>query len=190
MNRVLRFAIPYDKELIRRARTVPRARLDKRGREWVVQESRAAWLALEAAGLLGRLVDVEKGGGADGGGSAVYEQRAPVPPPLELSASARKRGAEVERERMDLREALMREGAAYATVRAYVGIVRQLQNWWGRPLREATRSDLLAYQTFCIERKRYGRPTMNQVVDGIRAYYERVLEWEADQLRLPRQKRK
>ena len=168
---------------------MPGAHWNRDCKLWEALETRAAWLALEAAGLLGRLVDVEKGGGADGGGSAVYEQRAPVPPPL-LSASARKRGAEVERERMDLREALMREGAAYATVRAYVGIVRQLQNWWGRPLREATRSDLLAYQTFCIERKRYGRPTMNQVVDGIRAYYERVLEWEADQLRLPRQKRK
>ncbi len=84
----------------------------------------------------------------------------------------------------------MLEGAAYATMKAYGGIVRQLQQWWVGPLEQVRRADLLAYMTHCIEKKRYSRATMNQVVNGIRAYYERVLGWPVDELRLPRQKRK
>ncbi len=56
MNRNIHFAIPYDEGLMVRARTVPRARWNKPLKLWEVPESRVAWLALEEAGLLDRVV--------------------------------------------------------------------------------------------------------------------------------------
>ena len=179
---------------MRRARTVPGARWDPGRKLWTAPETRAAWLALEAAGLLERVVGAVLGDDAPcgktpssaravtpgaSGGRGVAAEGFP-----DASAAVR------ERERLDLRQALIREGAAHATVKAYVGIVRQLQRWWARPLHEASRADLLAYQTYCIEEKRYGRATMNQVVNGLRAYYESVLGWAEDRLELPRPRRR
>ena len=80
----------------------------------------------------------------------------------------------------------MREGAAHQTVKSYRSVVRNLQAWWGRPLAEATREDLLAFLTYGIEERCYSRSTMNQVVNAVRAYYERVLGRPKDELRLPR----
>ena len=184
MNRTLHFQIPYNQDLMRRARTVPGARWNRDRKLWEAPETRAAWLALETAGLLGRVVRVT---GVEGKRPPrATPGRAPqTPPPRDLA-----RAATAEREQTAFRQALMREGAAHTTVKAYVGIVRQLQRWWRRPLSEASREDLLSYMTYCIEEKDYGRATMNQVVNGLRAYYERVVGWAADRLELPRPRRR
>ncbi len=194
MKQLIHLSIPYDTDLMARARTVPRAHWDPRLKFWTVPDGRTAWIALERADLLGRIVAVvpvedhptavAKTAVAK---TAVAKTDMPAPMAAGVNRSANPPGAATgEQEQTSFREALMREGAAYATVKAYVGIVRQLQQWWRRPLSEARREDLLAYQTFCIDEKRYGRATMNQVVNGIRAYYERVLQWPKDELRLPR----
>ena len=201
MNRVIHFAIPYNQRLIRLAKTVPRARWNAKRRLWSAPEGRAAWLALEAAGLLERVVGLEEAAGDKhcGGPLRPESKSVAVPKPRTKPRSTRKsprertstaRAQEVEREQTDLRQALMREGAAYKTVTAYVGIIRQLQAWWGRPLHEAHREDLLAYMTHCIDEKNYSRSTMNQVVNGVRAYYERTLGWTEDRLKLPRPRRR
>lgn len=199
MNRTIHYAIPYDQVLMARAKTVPGGRWNKGLRLWEAPESRAAWLALEAAELLDRVVAVPLGVQASrslGGPCGKTTKAAPVTVRAASEVQAEQRDgrraglATAERELLDLRETLMREGAAHATVKAYVGIVRQLQRWWARPLSKVRRADLLDYLTHCIERKRYSRATMSQVVNGVRAYYERVLEWPPDELRLPRQKRK
>ena len=80
----------------------------------------------------------------------------------------------------------MREGAAHATIKSYWSALRMLARWWRGPLREASREDLLAYLTYCLKEKDYSRATMNQVVNAVRAYYERVLGWPKDELQLPR----
>ena len=190
MNRELRFAIPYDKRLIALAKTVPRARWDPSRKEWYAPETRAAWLALEAAGMLDRIVGQTRGQGR--GETTGSPSRGGVADAKIKAATGEAPWCvrTTEREQTALRQALMREGAAHTTVKAYVGIVRQLQRWWRRPLAEARRDDLLAYQTYCIEEKAYGRATMNQVVNGVRAYYERVLGWPADRLELPRPRRR
>ena len=194
MNRDILFAIPYDKNLIKLARTVPRARWNPERKLWVVPETRAAWLALEAAGLLERVMgqgasEIVSSSEASLVRTATIPQTStPVSTPAPSSPPTC--ALAVEREQTAFRQALMREGAAHTTVKAYVGIVRQLQRWWRRPLREAHRDDLLAYMTYCIEEKDYGRATMNQVVNGLRAYYERVLGWAGDRLALPRPRRR
>lgn len=199
MNRTIHYAIPYDRDLMARARSVPGAHWNKGLKLWEAPERRAAWLALEAAGLLDRVVGLPPAvqdphlPGRPFGKTAKAAPVAVRDVPRRTNEGCDHRGAETatgRRELLELRETLMREGAAHATVKAYVGIVRQLQRWWARPLNEVTRADLLSYMTHCIERKHYGRATMNQVVNGTRAYYERVLGWPPDELRLPRQKKK
>lgn len=186
MNRKIAYAIPYDKALIRKARTIPNAKWNRARKVWEAPETKAAWLALEAAQLLDRVVRLDE---IDESGARAAQSEGGTRDSV-ASARAARAASATERELTSLREVLLREGAAYATVKAYVGIVRHLQRWWGRPLAQATRADLLAYQTHCIEEKRYGRATMNQVVNGLRAYFERVLERDPDELRLPRPKRK
>ncbi len=85
-----------------------------------------------------------------------------------------------------LEQTLMREGAAHQTVKAYRSAIRMLQAWWRKGLQAAHREDLLGYLTYCIEERQYSRSTMNQVVNAIRVYYERVLKRPRDELRLPR----
>lgn len=85
-----------------------------------------------------------------------------------------------------LEESLMREGAAYTTRKCYASTLRKLVAWYQGNVDEATREDLLAFLTYCIEEQRYSRSTMNQAVNALRAYYERVLGRAKDELHLPR----
>ena len=151
--------IPYEEELMRRVRRVPGARWDRGLRLWCAPDTEAGRAAVSKEGLGERVVRETPGGRAGRGAAAVTA----------------------------LEQMLMREGAAYATRKSYGSAVRKLAEWYaGGDVAEATREDLLAYLTYCIEHRGYGRATMNQVVNALRAYYERVLGRPADELRLPR----
>jgi site-specific recombinase XerD len=73
---------------------------------------------------------------------------------------------------------LLREGRARQTIKSYGSAVKQLQVWWEKPLPETKREDLSAYLTYCTKERGYSRSTMKQVVNAIRAFYERVLDFE------------
>ena|GEM_PF-6359457 len=79
---------------------------------------------------------------------------------------------------------LLREGWTCQTIKSYGSAVKQLQVRWEKPLPEAKREDLSAHLTYCTKERGYSRSTMKQVVNAIRAYYERVLDFEKDALRL------
>lgn len=165
--------IPYDKDLINRVKSVPGARWRPGARRWEVDDGPRAWEAIDRAGLRDRVSC----------GTA-------KPIPLAGTKTKTEGLACVAGEQEALKAMLIREGRARQTIKSYSSAVKQLQGWWGKPLPEAKREDLLAFLTYCAKEREYSRSTMNQVVNAIRAYYERVLDYEKDELRLPRPQKK
>ena len=180
-------------------RQVPGAKWNRAKRLWEVRDTAEARERIAGLGIEDRVV-----GEAEASTDKLVEVRQarayaktsdtklgkPASKPKPGRAAHSSLTSEAQTELTALEETLMREGAAYATIKAYRGVLSGLCSWWGRPLEEATREDLLEYQTYCLKQKRYSRATMNQVVNAVRAYYERVLGRPKDELQLPRPRRK
>lgn len=177
MTTKIQLKIPYDQQLIQKARSIPGAFWKPGAKIWEVDESKDVWAAIEQAGLRDRVVIAE--------GVPITEQNTE-----KLVAIQKKTDSFTQNEQTDLEEMLMREGRAWQTIKSYRSAIRQLQVWWKKPLKEAERKDLLDFLTYCIKERSYSRSTMNQLVNAVRAYYERVLEREKDELRLPRPQKK
>ena len=196
---MLYLRIPYDQVLMAAVRQVPGAKWNRAKRLWEVSDTAAARERIAGLGIEDRVV-----GEAEASTDKLVEVRQarayaktsdtllgkPASKPKPGRAAHLSLTPEAQTELTALEETLMREGAAYATIKAYRGVLSGLCSWWGRPLEEATREDLLEYQTYCLKQKRYSRATMNQVVNAVRAYYERVLGRPKDELQLPRPRRK
>ncbi len=151
-----------------RVRRVPGARWLPEQKLWIADDRPAVRQAIESEGLSDRIVDKA--------GKTVAE-----PPPIPAAAPD---------PLVLLEELLIREGAAYATRRSYVSALRKLVTWYSGDVRRANRQDLLDFLTYCADTHRYSRATMNQLVNALRAYYERVLDRPRDELRLPRPRKK
>ncbi len=161
-------------------RQVPGAYWDPALKLWEVSESPAVLQAIDELGLRNRVVPSAPDDLVNGEASAKTEPARSSTTGLSSKPSADLAAVTA------LEEMLMREGAAHATIKSYRSALRMLARWWRGPLRKASREDLLAYLTYCLKEKDYSRATMNQVVNAIRAYYERVLGWPKDELQLPR----
>ncbi len=164
---MLYLSIPYDQQLMTAVRKVNGARWDPKQRLWYAPDNPETRKAIEREGLQERLVIRPKSASA-------------LPAATHGTSTAS----------VALEQMLVREGAAYATRKSYGSAIRKLDNWYHGNLAEATRDELLEYLSYCVEELRYSRSTMNQIVNALRAYYERVLGRPKDELRLPRPRKK
>ncbi len=199
---LLHLAIPYDEELMAKVRQVPGAYWNRTMKLWEVKASAEVSSAIDELGLRDRVVVAETQSGSEESAASAKTGRGEREGSDEASAKTRpsrsnaRESADAKPPTADrsaitqLEETLMREGAAHSTIKSYRSALGMLASWWQRPLKEATRDDLLAYLTYCLNEKHYSRATMNQVVNAIRAYYERVLGRDKDELRLPRPRKK
>lgn len=200
---MLYLSIPSDLKLIEAVGKVRGARWRPHLKLWTVKDSSAVREAIRQQGLEDRLVEPDaklesaqnrktQTGSQKKGDCTIQLSRNPtglLSPKPEKHAPTVKPELSIDAATA-LEEMLMREGAAYATRKSYSSAIRMLASWYAGDLRRATRDDLLRYLSYCIEEKRYSRATMNQVVNAIRAYYERVLGRPKDELRLPRPRKK
>jgi len=192
---MLYLSIPYDLKLMEAVRKVKGARWDPRLKLWMVTDSAAVRQAIRQQGLEDRLVEPDAKLLSARNEQRLVNPKKTMDSATRFSTKPKKHPPAVKKEvstkaAMALEEVLIREGAAYATRKSYGSAIRMLEIWYAGELSQATRDDLLRYLTYCIEEKRYSRATMNQVVNAIRAYYERVLGRPKDELRLPRPRKK
>ena len=191
---LLHLRIPYDQDLMARVRRVPGAYWNREVRLWEVKDGPEVQAAIDQFDLRDRTVmprgREQEGSDANGTGTFVNRRRGARGSQDAHRSNPVHDPAVDTRAVVALEEALLREGAAHATIKSYRSALRMLAVWWGRPLADAKREDLLNYLTYCLREKNYSRATMNQVVNAIRAYYERVLGRPADELRLPRPRKK
>lgn len=171
--------IPYDQALMASVRRVSGAHWDPESKLWVSEDRPEVREAITREGLRDRVRRMAHQH-AEPDAVRGSEREVFCAPERATALTAGSEAVTV------LEQMLMLEGAAYSTRKTYASVLRKLTIWHDGDVAMATREDLLSFLTHCAEEKRYSRATMNQLVNALRAYYERVLGRPKDELRLPR----
>jgi len=188
---LLYLKIPYDQALIHRVRQVPGAYWNSSLKLWCVRDSDNVRAALQGQGLTDRLVEQDQEGRVAEKPKAqvnltLKRESSPSQPREDARSRISTKSSPVEA----LEQMLIREGAAYSTRKSYCSMLGKLTKWYAGDVSKIARQDLLDFLTYCIEELGYSRSTMNQLVNALRAYYERVLGRPKDEFRLPRPRKK
>lgn len=169
-----------------KAKSLPGAVWDERQQLWRVPRGAAAEAALADRGLDGLVIDhviehLPRYGYTKTAGDHPHASTGKLGPAT-ITPTPRRRipDADIAVEFDRLTALLEEEGRAVPTVRSYRSALKLFREWLEVPLPEAKPEEIRGYLDYCLEVRGHSVRTVNQTVNALKAYFERVLRgcWE------------